>query len=89
MPTVGVIGTGAMGLGVVQSLLRNGYQVLARDIRPRRRRLRWQQARWHEASRRTRTRQFSRHSLVVDAAQIDTVLFGPDGAASRLLQMRS
>ena len=34
MPTVGVIGTGAMGLGVVQSLLRNGFHVLARDIRP-------------------------------------------------------
>ena len=30
---VGVIGTGAMGLGVVQSLTRAGFAVYARDIR--------------------------------------------------------
>ena len=33
---VGVIGTGAMGGGVVQSLVRAGIATIARDIRPRR-----------------------------------------------------
>ena len=32
---IGIIGTGAMGLGVVQSLVRNGIAVGARDILPR------------------------------------------------------
>ena len=34
LPVVGVIGTGAMGLGVVRSLVRGGFRVLVRDIRP-------------------------------------------------------
>jgi len=85
MPTVGVIGTGAMGLGVVQSLLRNGFRVLARDIRPEAERA----AVAAGAMARATPADLARDSsiiilLVVDAAQIDTVLFGPDGAASAL-----
>ena len=33
-PAVGVIGAGAMGMGVVRSLLRGGFATHARDIRP-------------------------------------------------------
>ncbi len=80
---VGVIGTGAMGLGAVQSLVRGGFTVGARDILPR-----------AEASavaagavayptpaaiaRECRTLIV----LVVDAAQIEDVLFGEHGAAT-------
>ena len=32
-PTVGIVGVGAMGLGVARALLRAGYTVLARDVR--------------------------------------------------------
>ena len=32
--TVGVVGPGAMGLGIVASLVRAGVRVVARDIRP-------------------------------------------------------
>jgi L-threonate 2-dehydrogenase len=34
MPTVGVIGLGAMGRGIAQTLRRNGYEVFACDARP-------------------------------------------------------
>jgi putative dehydrogenase len=83
MPTVGVIGTGAMGLGVVQSLLRNGFRVLARDIRPNAEAA----AVAAGAMARATPAELAGDSaivilLVVDAAQIDTVLFGADGAAT-------
>ncbi|MCE7878453.1 MAG: NAD(P)-dependent oxidoreductase, partial [Betaproteobacteria bacterium PRO3] len=32
--TIGVIGPGAMGLGMVVSLVRGGFRVVARDVRP-------------------------------------------------------
>jgi L-threonate 2-dehydrogenase len=82
-PAVGVIGTGAMGMGVLQSLLRAGFAAHARDIRP-------------EAERAARDLGATCHPsaaalaavcdiaiiLVIDAGQIDTVLFGAAGAAS-------
>jgi putative dehydrogenase len=85
MPTVGVIGTGAMGLGVVQSLLRNGFRVLVRDIRSEAEAA----AIAAGAMARPTPAELARDSsivilLVVDAAQIDTVLFGTDGAAAAL-----
>ena len=85
MPTVGVIGTGAMGLGVVQSLLRNGFPVLARDIRPEAEAA----AVAAGAMARPTPAALARDSsivivLVVDAAQIETVLFGAGGAATAL-----
>jgi 3-hydroxyisobutyrate dehydrogenase len=79
---VGVIGTGAMGLGVVQSLVRNGFSVRARDILPA-----------AEASAVAAgavacpaPATIARECrivilLVVDAAQIEDVLFGEHGAA--------
>jgi L-threonate 2-dehydrogenase len=82
---VGVIGAGAMGMGVVRSLLRAGFPTHVRDIR------REAEA---EASRLGAVCRPSPAALaaacpvvillVVDAAQIETVLFGPGGAASAL-----
>jgi 3-hydroxyisobutyrate dehydrogenase len=83
--TVGVIGAGAMGMGVVRSLLRGGFATRVRDIR--------------EAAHREATALGARCApspaalavdcdmlilLVVDSGQIDDVLFGPDGAATAL-----
>jgi L-threonate 2-dehydrogenase len=82
-PFVGVIGIGAMGMGVVASLLRGGFPTHARDIR-------------REAQREAESRGATCHQdaaslaraceiaivLVVDAAQVDDVLFGIGGAAS-------
>jgi L-threonate 2-dehydrogenase len=80
LSTVGVIGTGAMGLGVVKSLVRGGYRVLARDID------------MHAESAAVASGAEARSSpaslarectavivLVVDAAQIDAVFFGTQG----------
>jgi len=77
---VGVIGPGAMGLGIVASLVRGGFRVVARDIRP-------------EADGRAAAAgatvlgspaEVARAApivaiVVVDAGQIDDVLFAPDG----------
>ncbi len=82
-PDVGVIGVGAMGGGVVASLCRAGFATHARDIRP-------------EAMAAAATLGATVHEsaaalaravdvivvLVVDAAQVDTVLFGELGAAA-------
>ncbi len=78
--TVGVVGPGAMGLGIVASLVRHGFRVAARDIRP-------------EADARAAAAgatvlgspaEVARAApivvvVVVDAAQIDEVLFARDG----------
>jgi 3-hydroxyisobutyrate dehydrogenase len=82
---VGVIGTGAMGLGVVQSLVRNGIDVGARDILPR------AEAAAVAAGATafpTPAALVREHPtvilLVVDADQIEDVLFGDHGAAAEL-----
>lgn len=81
--TIGVIGPGAMGLGMVASLVRRGYRVVARDVRP-------------DANARAAAAgavvlaspaEIARVAdavfvVVVDAGQIDDVLFGRDGVAS-------
>ena len=80
---VGVIGAGAMGMGVVRSLLRGGFPTHVRDVR----------ADAHaEAARLGATCHPSAASLaracdaivvlVVDSAQVDDVLFGTDGVTS-------
>ena len=81
----GVIGTGAMGGGVVEALRRAGIDVVARDIRPEAQ----QAAVRHGARPATSPSELARVCnvvivLVVDADQVDSVLFGPDGAAASL-----
>lgn len=85
LPTIGIIGTGAMGLGVVQSLVRNGFGVVARDINPEAEAA----AVAAGASARSAAAGVAQDAsivilLVVDAAQIETVLFGAQGAVSAL-----
>ena len=82
-PSVGVIGTGAMGGGVVQSLVRARIVTSARDIRPE------AQARavGYGAVARASPAELVRACdvvivLVVDAVQVETVLFGDEGVAS-------
>ncbi len=82
---VGVIGTGAMGGGIVQSLVRAGFATVARDIRPEAQTLAVQ----HGATPSISPADLARSCdivfiVVVDAAQIETVLFGNDGAAAAL-----
>ena len=84
-PIIGVIGTRAMGLGVVRSLLRAGFPVVARDIRTE------AQAAAHAAGARVceTPAEVARQCsvlilLLVDTAQIDTVLFGDGGAAAAM-----
>jgi L-threonate 2-dehydrogenase len=79
----GVIGTGAMGGGVVQSLVRAGIATSARDI------LAEAQARavGHGAAGCASPAEVARASdvvivLVVDAEQVELVLFGPEGVVS-------
>ncbi len=81
--SVGVIGTGAMGGGVVQSLVRAGIPTSARDIsfEAQARAVR------HGAVGRASPAELARAAevvivLVVDAGQVETVLFGADGVAS-------
>ena len=80
-----MIGAGAMGMGVVASLLRAGFPTRVRDIR---------RAAEEEATARGATCDPSPAALVracdasvvlvVDAPQVETVLFGPEGAAAAL-----
>jgi L-threonate 2-dehydrogenase len=80
--SVGVIGTGAMGLGVVQSLVRHRFAVRARDIRPEAEAA----AAAAGALACANPAALARGCdvvivLVVDAPQVDAVLFGADGVA--------
>jgi len=85
LPAVGVIGAGAMGMGVVASLLRAGFDTRVRDIKPDVE---------VEAAARGATCEPSPAALVracgvaivlvVDADEVETVLFGADGAAPAL-----
>lgn len=80
---VGVIGTGAMGLGVVQSLVRNGFAVGARDILPRAEASAVAAGAVAYATPAAMARECRTVILlVVDAAQIEDVLFGAHGVAA-------
>jgi 3-hydroxyisobutyrate dehydrogenase len=82
---VGVIGTGAMGGGVVASLVRAGVPTFARDIRPEAQAAAVASGAAPCASPAELARACDAVILlVVDAPQIETVLFGPDGAAAAL-----
>ncbi len=82
---IGVIGIGAMGLGVVESLRRSGYEVYVRDIVAERMSL----AEKLGAMPCTSPAEVARHAqivilLVVNAEQVETVLFGDDGVITNL-----
>ncbi len=88
MPTkanIGVVGLGAMGLGVAQSLRRAGFQVHACDVRP-------EAARTFAAEGGVACANPAEVagacevlvSVVVNAAQTEAVLFGEQGAAASL-----
>jgi 3-hydroxyisobutyrate dehydrogenase len=84
-PVVGIVGIGAMGMGVALNLLERGYTVHVRDIR-------------REAEEAARAAGGVPHptpaalaaacdvvmTVVVDDAQTEDVLFGPDGIAGAL-----
>ncbi len=80
LPPVGVIGTGAMGMGVVRSLGRRGIATFTRDIRPEAD----AEAAALGATVVRSPAQVAANAtvtilLVVDDRQIETVLFGADG----------
>ena len=80
MTAVGVVGPGAMGLGIVVSLVRAGFRVVARDIRVEAN----DRAKEAGASIAASPAEVARAAaivivVVVDAAQVDDVLFGADG----------
>jgi putative dehydrogenase len=80
---VGIIGTGAMGLGVVQSLVRNGIVVGARDILPRAEAAAVAAGATAFPTPAALVREYPTVILlVVDAGQIEDVLFGEHGAAA-------
>ena len=84
---IGVIGIGAMGMGVAQSLLRNGWRPYVRDINPARE----AEARSAGAIVCTSAQELATHcdiviTLVVDDKQTDEALFGTQGATAVLRQ---
>jgi putative dehydrogenase len=82
---VGVIGLGSMGMGVAASLLRAGHEVFGCDIRPEpRAALAAQGGRACATPAEAAMDAETLILLVVNAAQVDTALFGPDGAAPRM-----
>lgn len=84
-PRVGVVGLGAMGVGMARSLRKAGYEVGVHDLRPE----------VAEGFARDGGTAFASPGdlaaavdvvvgVVVNAAQVESVLFGADGAAARL-----
>ncbi|GAA3370244.1 NAD(P)-dependent oxidoreductase [Streptomyces antimycoticus] len=84
-PRVGVVGLGAMGLGMARCLRKAGYEVGVHDLRPE----------VAEGFARDGGTAFASPGdlaaavdvvvgVVVNAAQVESVLFGADGAAARL-----
>jgi 3-hydroxyisobutyrate dehydrogenase len=83
---IGIIGTGAMGLGVVQSLVRNGIEVGVRDILPRAEAAAVAAGATAFPTPAALVREYPTVILlVVDAAQMEDVLFGEHGAAAALV----
>jgi L-threonate 2-dehydrogenase len=86
-PRIGIVGIGAMGMAMAKNLHRKGFSVSVRDVRP-------------EAEREARTlgmqalatpAQLAAQSdlvilVVVNAQQIDDVLFGEEGVASECMR---
>ncbi|MBL8379364.1 MAG: NAD(P)-dependent oxidoreductase [Burkholderiales bacterium] len=84
-PVIGLIGPGAMGLGITRALLRGGFDVLVRDIDPARDALaRAAGAQVHNSPAAIAARADIVISVVVDAAQTDDICFGQHGLAGAL-----
>ena len=82
---VGVIGAGAMGMGVVASLLRNGHPVTVCDIAaPARAEAQARGATLAASPAEVAARCAAVIVLVVDAQQMERVLTGPQGAHDSL-----
>ncbi|CAN7419915.1 NAD(P)-binding domain-containing protein [Pseudoduganella sp. LjRoot289] len=82
---VGVVGLGAMGIGIAQSLLRAGFEVHACDVRPEPvRKLAEAGARAAASPAELAANVEALLIVVVNAQQTEQVLFGADGAAARL-----
>jgi putative dehydrogenase len=82
---VGVIGLGAMGMGMAQSLLRAGLEVHACDVRPEAvQTLAAAGAHGAASPAELAPKVEALLIVVVNAAQTEQVLFGPDGAAAHL-----
>ena len=82
---VGVIGLGAMGMGIAQSLLRKGFEVHVCDIRPEAvEQLVQAGARAAADPAALAAKVDALLTVVVNAQQTEQVLFGENGAAARL-----
>jgi 3-hydroxyisobutyrate dehydrogenase len=81
---VGVIGLGAMGMGVAQSLLRAGFEVQVCDVRPEAVRKAVDAGAQAAASPAELGTAEALLIYVVNAQQTEEVLFGAAGAAARL-----
>jgi 3-hydroxyisobutyrate dehydrogenase len=82
---VGIVGLGAMGMGMAQSLLRAGLEVHACDVRPEAvQQLAAAGAHGAVSPAALATKVEALLIVVVNAAQTEQVLFGPDGAAAHL-----
>ena len=78
--TIGLIGPGAMGLGMTRALLRQGFAVVAHDINPERERLAAAAGAQLAASPAAVARQAGIViTVVVNAQQTDEVCFGKSG----------
>ena len=82
-PVAGVVGTGAMGLGIARSLVREGFDTVTRDSAPD------ADARAAAAGCRVLANAAAVAAaapvvfvVVVDDREVDDVIFGPDGLAS-------
>ena len=83
---VGVIGVGAMGMGIARSAQRGGFEVHARDVDPGRERLaREFNIQVHSSSKALAARVQACLIVVVDTAQIDDVLNAGDGLLAGLV----
>lgn len=82
---IGVIGLGAMGMGVAQSLLRGGFETHACDLRAEAvQRIVDQGGHGHADPAALAAQVDAVIVLVINAAQTDQVLFGEKGAAAAL-----
>jgi putative dehydrogenase len=78
--TVGVIGVGAMGMGILRSALRGGFEAIARDIDPAREEIaRASGARVASSAGDLGAQADAIFVVVIDSEQIEQVLSGPNG----------